>query len=324
MHLPTELIALAERQCGLLTRAQLLAGGVSREAVRWSVGRATCWALPGVMALQTGHLSARQRLVAAQLFAGPAAQVASFSAVRWHGCGKVPDDRVVRMLVPATSTSRRCGFVLVRRTRRLDPAAWERPPLTLCSPARALIDAARELRSADAARALLIAAVQKRHVSEQALWAELAAGPVRGSASTRAAMRWVGTGAWSPPEADLLVGLAGSRVLPAAWPNPVVKTGKGVLLPTPDAWFDDVGLAVMVHSKQFHARDGDWEGTVESDSIFGEHLVPVLATTPAAIRRDVGAVVARVERVYLKLRTEGRRPDVIARQRGPGVLLTVT
>jgi hypothetical protein len=40
---------------------------------------------------------------------------------------------------------------------------------------------------------------------------------------------------------------------------------EGRRLTTPDVWFDDVALAVMVHSREFHAGVLDGEATVLGD-----------------------------------------------------------
>jgi hypothetical protein len=41
-------------------------------------------------------------------------------------------------------------------------------------------------------------------------------------------------------------------------------------LPTPDGWFDDVALAVQVHSRRHHAGELDWEATVAADGAFAD------------------------------------------------------
>jgi hypothetical protein len=211
--------------------------------------------LPGVISTFTGELDAGQRLIAGQLWAGPKAQVAGLTAVRWHAIGEVPDDGVVRLLVDSGPGTVRSGFAVRRRTTRLDPVPWHRGPLQICSRVRALVDGARELREADAARHLLVSAVQRRHVREADLLAELEAGAIRGSKVTRQALRDVATGAWSVPEADVLGELARSTLLPRVWPNPVLRAvADNTLLPSPDFWIDDVALAGQVHSRQYHSR----------------------------------------------------------------------
>ena len=181
---------------------------------------------------------------------------------------------MVRLLVGVGSNSRREGFAVRRRTTRLDPHPWARGSLTVCSRARALIDAARELRDAEAVRQLLVTATQQRQVRERDLRHELEAGAVRGSATVRRALDDVATGAWSLPEAEVLRELATSTVLPRVFPNPVLIARDGTVLPSPDFWLDDVGLAGQVHSRQYHLRDEQWEVTVERDTLLGEYASP--------------------------------------------------
>jgi len=321
MRWPDTLLHTLELQRGLATRRQAYIAGVSRAELRWALGRVATLVLPGVVATFTGSLDPGQRLIAAQLWAGPTAQIAGFNAVRWHQIGDVPDDGVVRLLVDWGHGSVRCGFAVRRRTSRLDPRPWGRGPLLVCSRPRALVDAARELRDPRSVQQLLVSATQRRHVREDDLRAELEAGATRGSRVTREALRLVATGAWSVPEADVLTELARSSVLPRVWPNPVLTSVlDGTRLPSPDFWIDEVGLAGQVHSRQFHARDADWEGTVAADTVFGEYGVPLISVTPGGFAADPAAFRGRVERAFAAARLSGARPPVLMTPRGGGLI----
>jgi hypothetical protein len=164
-------------------------------------------------------------------------------------------------------------------------------------------DAARDAGE-PAARAIVLEAVQRRLVAVPGLRHELLAGPRAGAAVVASALREAEVGAWSFPEADLARLVGSSKTLPVMWLNPVLTVG-GQRLPTPDGWFDDVALAVQVHSRQFHAGELDWEATVAADGVFAEHGVPVLAVTPKQIARTPDDVVARIERAH---EAAGRRP----------------
>jgi hypothetical protein len=94
------------------------------------------------------------------------------------------------------------------------------------------------------------------------------------------------------------------------WANPQLRVG-GRRLPTPDGWFDDVALAVQVHSRQYHAGNLDWEATVAADAVFVEHGIPVLAVTPRQIIRTPDDVLARIERAHAAARLRPR-PAVAA------------
>ena len=320
MKWPPELEAVLVEQRGLLSRGQARAALISRSELRWALGRTCRMVLPGVISTFTGELDAGQRLIAGQLWAGPKAQVAGLTAVRWHAIGEVPDDGVVRLLVDSGPGTVRSGFAVRRRTTRLDPVPWHRGPLQICSRVRALVDGARELREADAARHLLVSAVQRRHVREADLLAELEAGAIRGSKVTRQALRDVATGAWSVPEADVLGELARSTLLPRVWPNPVLRAvADNTLLPSPDFWIDDVALAGQVHSRQYHSRDEHWESTVAADTVFGEYGIPLLTVTPSGFARDPAAFRRRVERAYEAAQRRGARALVRMVARGPGL-----
>jgi hypothetical protein len=267
--------------------------------------------MPGVVAAFTGPLDSGQRLIAAQLFAGPDAVVSSWTAASWHGVESARQPSIIRMTVPERQAARRCGSVVVNRTSRPDLKPWPRGPLQIASRARAVVDAAREVHGERQAGAIVIEAVQRRIVTVQAVRHELEAGPRRGSAQVRKAVDLAESGAWSMPEADLLGALASSSVLPKVWANPRLTSPDGTRLPTPDAWIDEIGLAIQVHSRAYHLRDQDWEATVSGDSALGENGIAVLGVTPGQLSSDPTKVLSRVEHAYLTMR-DRPRPNVMA------------
>jgi hypothetical protein len=262
-----ELLALAERQAGLMHYDQLAEHGVTRGQLRGRLGTEWRLVLPRVVTTGVGPLDDRQRLVAALLYAGSGAMITGAAAARWHGITEAQEP-VVAIEVPHSRRPRGGGFVDVRRTLRPDPHPWQRPPLVLVSRQRAVAVAARDCRTERDAAAVVLEAVQRRLVRLHDVRNELEAGPRAGSARLRRAVEAAERGAWSAPEAELTALLEKSRLLPPAWLNPHLFTTDGVRLPTPDGWFDDVGLAVQVHSKRYHADELDWEKTVSGDGVF--------------------------------------------------------
>jgi hypothetical protein len=313
-ELPPRLRDLLARQDGVVTTAQLRANGVTQAALRWNAGRAWRVLLPGVLQLSRAEPRPRQRLVAGLLWAGERSVVAGPTAASLHGITAAdPRDRV-HLLVPAPLSSRRTGFAEVRRTLLHDDGVITRGPLRLSSPARAAVDAARVARTADLRTAILIEAVQREltTVDDLAEWVHRLR-PCD-AARLRAPLEAAASGAWSVPEAELLDLLAGSTVLSDAWANPGLRTGGGRSLTTPDAWFDDVAMAVMLHSRRFHASPDDWDHTVEADGDLVAAGVVVVGVTPHHIRTAPTEALRRIERTHAT--ASGRpRPDVVATPR---------
>lgn len=308
--LPEEVRRLVDRQLGLVTWRQLIDGGLTRHAVAWRLGHRWRSALPGVIDVHRGGMTGDRRLVAALLYAGDEAVVAGATAARWYGVTRVPEAGPVDLMVPGPRTSRTVGFVRIRRSWVVEPRVRSRGPIRLVSPGRAVVEAARATPWDDHAIAIVVEAVQRRICTASSVmtWNDLLGR--RGSAVVRRALDDVHAGAWSVPEATLRKLVTSSSRLPEPWANPELKALDGTVLTRPDLWYDDVGLAVMVHSRAYHAVGDDWERTVSSDSDLVEHGVPVLGVTPTQLTRSPADVLARVERAYAAARASGRRAVV--------------
>ena len=219
--LPKALRDLCAGQRGVVTRTQLLDGGLTPAAVRWHAGRGWRVLLPSVYLLGRDEPTADQRLVAALLWAGPRSVLAGPTAARWYGITAAEPRGTVHFLVPQPQRSRSRGFAVVRRTLLHDPAVRRQGALRLSSPARAAVDAAHAARSPDARSAILIEVVQRRlaTIDDVAEWVHRLR--TRDSARLQAPLAAAASGAWSVPEAELLELMATSRELPEAWANPV-------------------------------------------------------------------------------------------------------
>ncbi|KQX64542.1 hypothetical protein ASD06_10350 [Angustibacter sp. Root456] len=244
--------ALFARQHGLATRAQLYELGLTRAALRWRLGRGWRAVAGPVVSSSTQRLSPRQRVVAAQLLAGPDGVLSGDHAVLLHGLSAGRGHRPVHVLVPMNRDSRSVAFVQVTRTRRPVERPLRDGLLRVAPLPRAVVDTARWASTLDHARAVVIEAVQTRRADLDDLQHELDAGPRRGSALARQAIADARAGAWSAPEAELLDALGASTLLPPVVANPVL-TVAGQQLLSPDLWIDDVALALMVHSRR-HMR----------------------------------------------------------------------
>ncbi|WP_426561055.1 hypothetical protein ACPPVT_13475 [Angustibacter sp. McL0619] len=308
MDLGDDLRELLARQHGLATRRQLYDAGITQEAMRWRLGRSWRAVLRRVVSTSPDPLTNDQRLVAAALEAGPAGLVTAEHACLAHGLRSAVGSRPIRVLVPPSMQTRRVGFVDIRRTRRLGQAVSVGHVLRLSTVPRAVMDAARNAKRPDEARSLVIEAVQARRATLDDLQHELEAGPVNGSAMARTALDEARGGSWSVPEADVLHLCETSRLLPPALPNPLLFVDGRRLL-SPDLWFDDVAMAVMVHSRAHHERSMDWEGTVEGDGELAAAGIVVIGFTPRSIGTRPGQVLTRIEETY-RFALKRPRPNV--------------
>lgn len=315
MEVPDVARDLASTQYGVVGRRQLLKLGVSPGQIRWSIGRSWRQLLPGVVLLDPGLPTIEQRHMAALIYAGPRSWLAGPTALRLHGVSFPDATRRIHVFVPETQRGRDVSWVTVRRTSIVDERIVHRGPLRISSLPRALVDTAALAASEDTARCIVIEAVQRRLVrlDDVAHWIEVRQS--NGRLRLRRALTEAAAGAWSVPEADLARLMTTSHLLPDAWHNPGLSDLEGKRLTTPDLWFDDVGMAVMVHSRQFHAGTLQWDATVDADDDLSANRVVVIGVTPGSVARDPAAVLRRVEAAYSTARQSGVRAPVKARSR---------
>ena len=314
MDLPSPLVDLARAQRGLLTRHQLTHGGVSASQVRWRIGRTWRLVLPGVILLDWTPPDDEQRCIAALLYAGPRSWLAGPTALSKHRVGPGMSRSRIYVLVPAPARPRDVGWLSIRRTHVSDERIVIRGAVRYSCLPRAVVDAAA-LMSTDDARALVIDVVHRRLVRLDDVNHWIEARRPNGRLRLRRALLEAAAGAWSLPEADLARLVATSTVLPPAWLNPELRSPEGRRLTTPDLWFDDVAMAIMVHSREFHAEVLDWEATVDRDADLASCRVVVIGVTPGAITRDPDSVLRRVEAAYAMALRSGQRADVVAAPR---------
>ena len=173
------------------------------------------------------------------------------------------------------------------------------------------MDAARAARTHDTRAAILIESVQRGITSLDDLSDWVNRLRPRDAAPLHPALAEAASGAWSLPESELLDLVAGSAVLPVAWANPALTMSFGASLTTPDVWFDDVAMAVMVHSHRHHSQGEQWDDTVDKDGDLVAAGIVVAGVTPHRLRERPDAVLARLERAYLAAKARPR-PDVRA------------
>ena len=315
MELSSATAALVQQQRGVATRRQLLGGGLTVAQIRWALGRRWRLLLPRVILLDPGLPTDEQRLVAALLFAGDDSWLAGPTAAAVHALPGCSLTAPIHVRVPPHRTSRSVSWVTVSRSYVTDERLVERGPLRVSCTPRALVDAAASCPDNDRARAMVIEAVQQRLVrlDDVAHWVE--ARPSDGRRRLHRALEEAAAGTWSLPEAQLLDLIRRSTVLPRPWANPVLVDVGGRRLTTPDIWFDAVALAVMVHSRTFHAGVLDWEATVVADEDLESAWAVVTAVTPHWVTQDPTGTLRRVEAAYERARRWPRERAIVAQPR---------
>ncbi len=307
---------IPEQRC-ILTSTQLSERGWTADAIRHARGRRIQLVLPRVFATHLGPLDVQDRLVAAFLWAGDGAVLTGRVALQRHGLD-VPSLGACLFLVPTTHRSRRAAGVSTVRTTRPVPVAAFRDCVPLTDVARALCDAAvhQQLRG-EALQSATMSALQRRLTHPDRLRTELEERPRNGLQPVRRALKDYLAGAWSLPEAALAKLIRAEPGLPPCLLNTELCTPDEVVIGVPDAYFEDGGIAVQVHSKAFHSGVDSqgkdrWSATVEKDGTMVENRVIVVPVTPNSIERRPEQVLTRIRRVVTANR--GRRlPGVIVR-----------
>lgn len=123
------------------------------------------------------------------LYAGSGSVITGPAALRFHHIRDDDPSGLIDILVPATRQRRDAAFVRLHRTTRLPERIWELGPLRYVSPARAVADTVRDLNSLRDVRAVVADAVRRGSCQIQELHEELAAGPNKGSALFRQALK---------------------------------------------------------------------------------------------------------------------------------------
>ena len=189
-------------QRGVVSSAQALAIGMTAAGLRHRYRPGGPWQrlLPRIYLISTGEPTREQLQTAALLYAGQSSVITGPAAL-WGYRLRAPETRRIDVLVPVGRHCRNEAFVAVHRTCRLPDAQTRDLAIGYVAPARAVADTVLGLAARSEVRAVVAGAVQQGRCTVAELAAELAAGPVRGSALFRSVLAEVGDGIRSPAEA---------------------------------------------------------------------------------------------------------------------------
>ncbi|WP_123788400.1 type IV toxin-antitoxin system AbiEi family antitoxin domain-containing protein [Phytoactinopolyspora halophila] len=295
MMIPSEVIALADAQDGIVTRAQILAAGMTESALKHASRTGGSWQRVGrgIYATFTGPLQLRHRLRAALLYAGPEAMVTGAEACRAYGLEYVPHGAQPVILVPEYVHRGASPFVRVQRTRRM-PERRVIKEIPVAAPERAVVDACPADVSLRAARALLCEAVQKAMATPAQITDELRSARWPGSQVARRALDDVVVGCRSAPECELRDAIAMSSELgEPLWNVPLPDTGGRTLIP--DACWPDARVVVEIDSAQWHRFGDRVEATERRRAAYAALGWTVVPVSPRRLRAEPVAVLAQIE-----------------------------
>ncbi len=206
---------LIERQGGVVSRSQLLAGGWTDARVKRGL-RARRWQTvhPGVYSIHSGKLGYDERILAGLLYAGADAMWSHYTAAEQQGLIAIDQDRSVYVTVPHLRRLRAQPGLVVHRTRRYgDRLHTVIPPW--CAPAHALVDVIDLAETLDDAAALVARAFQTGKVSVAEISAALVGRRVRHRDDLAPLLRDVAAGSHSALELRYLRDVERRHGLPA-------------------------------------------------------------------------------------------------------------
>jgi hypothetical protein len=298
---------LLKTQDGLITRQQALES-LSQAEISSRLGKFWQVVLPGVYAGFTGALTARHRMRAALLHAGPGALVNDQSALRAYRVPFVPDDMFSRVLVGAAVQRSSGEFVVVRRTTRLPkPTVVDGLPTVPLE--RALCEFVARHPDERDGFAVLAAAVQRRQVGIERLTVEITRSANRGRPKLVRGIAKLGIGLRSVAEDDFRRLLTRSAVLPEPLWNPLIRLPGGLEL-RPDALFVESALVHETNGRAFHADDDAFEAMQRRNDALVAAGLTVLHNAPRRIRTESARVLAELEECHARLAGRGLPPGV--------------
>ncbi|WP_246632089.1 hypothetical protein [Pseudonocardia nigra] len=280
--------------------------GRSTVAHRCRAGGPWRWLLPGIVMLTNGAPTRDDRRRAALLYAGDGAVLTGLDALELHGMRRVPSPSgPVHVLLPADRRRAGSGRVLAERTDRLpvpEPGRWPLAPI-----ARAVLDFARRIRERDQVRSAIAEVVQRNRCTPAQLHAEVEAGSGRGTKLPREVLTEISDGVRSVAEANARA-LVRRSALPAPMWNVKLYDRAGRFLAMPDAWFDDVGLAWEIDSKEWHLSPEDYERTLDRRSTIMAEDIVVMHTQPSKLELHPTRVLDELRRNYRNAARSPRPP----------------
>lgn len=301
----------------MATVPQLRAAGWTISAIRHA--RKTRWQepLPRVVVPHRGPVDDDHLLLAQGLWAGRNAVLSGSAALARLAINMGDRKQLVTFVIPDSGRARRHGVVQLVRSTRSPRIKLKHGVVPVAEPARALADAAvHERHRAGTLEHAAISVLQRGLTTPERLEEELWSRPRQSVAPVWKGLGAFRGGAWSRPEGVLREVVEGDGGFPELLTNCRLESlgEEPVLIGVPDGYFEEAGVAVQVHSRQYHqgvddAGGDQWARTVEKDGDLVAHGVRVVGVTPWTLYRRPGVFLARLHQA-VALGLEGPRPEV--------------
>jgi hypothetical protein len=291
----------ANAQGGLVTYRQLIDLGMPGSSIsRWTrTGGVWQRVLPGTYLLHRGTPTFDERLNAGLLYAGPDALLTGAVVLHLSGLRYAPgrrEEELVHLLVPMSRHVKSSSFVVSERTVRMPRAKTVGGYPTAPLP-RAVFDAARRLPQRSKVRAFLLEAVQRKLLTVDDLWTEINHGQRRWTAVLREVIGDARSGVRSIQEARLRDAIVRSDLPEPLW-NPRLETPAGEFIAEPDGYYDDIGLALELDSREHHFLKSDqFERTWTRHSVYNRHGILAERIVPSLLNAHPAEVVANIRAV---------------------------
>lgn len=285
--------ALAAHQRGVVTRAQLLALGVTEHAVEYRLARGRLHAVHRGVYL-VGHAAAPPlaRETAAILACGEGVVLSHLAAgALWQLIPPRPPGEAVDVTTAIRSCRSRRG-IRVHRVTALDPrdVSWRRG-LTVTAPARTVVDLAAALTLGETEQAFAEAQAL-RLVSPKSVEAAVERAPGRsGVAAIKALLRFDAGPAWTRSKAERRM-LALIRA--AGLPEPEVNARVGRY--TVDFLWRRERLVLEVDGKDFHSSGTAFERDRRKGTALVAMGLRVMRTTWRQILNEALVLVIQIDR----------------------------
>ncbi len=264
---------------------------------------------PGIILTSSDPPTTDDLLHAALLHAGPQAVITGMHGARLHGMTTAPADAAVHVLIPHTKRLQSHPSIVIERTIRL-PQAINKNGIPTAPLVRSAMDAARTWQTRVRTEEILIEAIQKGHCHPQALRYEMDHGSRRGTGLPREILRDLTTDLRSIPELRAFQLLQKSHIPDPLW-NAHLFNADGKYIATPDAWFDDVGLAIEIDSYQFHFTSNGYTHTMCRNARYTHHGILILQILPGQLKKEPETVLASIKAAYAAAKVSPRPPVTV-------------